>query len=165
MRLIVLKAVFFLSLSSLYGFTVSEVEADKLNRSGLAELSGGNPGKASGFFIRALQRDPAQKHYYNNLAVSLMKMGNYTDAEKYLLKGLSLDRNYTRALANMAVVLFYQRRFYESYIYYLRSKKSDPVYADNRFKRERVLRKLKDIYSRNPDDDEVKEIIIYLEKN
>ncbi len=128
------------------------------------ELAKGNPEEASAFFRMALQRDPGKKHYYNNMAVSLMKRGSYNEAEKYLLKGISLDSNYTKALANMAVVLFHQRRFYESYNYYIRSKKTDPVYAKNRFKKDRVLRKLKDISTRNPEDDDVKKIIEHLEK-
>jgi Tfp pilus assembly protein PilF len=164
MRMAVLTAFFFLSLPSLYGITGAEVEAKKLNRSGLMELAKGNPGRASVFFRMALQRDPDKKHYYNNMAVSLMKTGSYNEAEKYLLKGISIDSNYTKALANMAVVLFHQRRFYESYNYYMRSKKSDPVYADKRFKKERVLRKLRDISSGNPEDDEVKKIINHLGK-
>ena len=165
MRLIVLNIIFFLFLSNLYGITVSEVEAKRLNSAGLAELAKGNPGKASHFFTMALQHDPGKKHYYNNLAVSLMKMGSYDKAEKYLRKGIFLDSNYTKALANMAVVLFHQRRFSESYMYYLKSKKSDPAYAENRFKKEKVLRKLKDISSQNPDDGEVKEIINYMGKD
>ena len=164
MRMTVLASVFFISLSSLYGNAVAEMEAKKLNRSGLMELAKGNPGEASVFFKMALQRDPDKKHYYNNMAVSLMKTGSYNEAEKYLLKGISLDSNYTKALANMAVVLFHQRRFYESYNYYIRSKKTDPAYAKNRFKKDRVLRKLKDISRRNPEDDDVKKIIEHLEK-
>jgi Tfp pilus assembly protein PilF len=164
MRMAILTAVFFLSLPSLYGITAAEAEAKKLNRSGLMELEKGNPGEASVLFRMALQRDPGKKHYYNNMAVSLMKTGSYNEAEKYLLKGISLDSNYTKALANMAVVLFHQRRFYESYTYYIRSKKTDPVYAKNRFKKDRVLWKLKDISSRNPEDDDVKKIIDHLEK-
>lgn len=157
--------VFFLFLSNVYGNTVSEVEAKKLNGAGLMELESGNPGKAFHFFNMALQHDPEKKHYYNNLAVSLMKMGVYDKAEKYLRKGIILDSNYTKALANMAVALFHQRRFSESYIYYLMSKNSDPVYAENRFKKEKVLLKLKDISLRNPEDKEVKRIINYVGKD
>lgn len=162
MRLIVLNVIFFLFLSNLYGVTLSEVEAKKLNSAGLVELEKGNPGKAFSFFSMALQHDPEKKHYYNNLAVSLMKMGSYDEAEKYLHKGILLDSNYTKALANMAVVLFHQRRFSESYMYYLMSKSSDPAYAENRFKKEKVMRKLKDISLHNPQDGEVKEIIHYI---
>ncbi len=143
----------------------SEVEARAFNISGMKELSRGNHERAEEFFKMALKRDPMQKHYYNNLAVSLIKRSRYDEAEKYLHVSISMDSNYTKALANMAVLLFHQRRYIESYRYYIRSKGSDPLYADERFKRERVVRKLKDISAENPGDDDIKGILEYLEKN
>lgn len=165
MRWAVLAAAVLFLFSPLNAASGSEAEAKELNRDGLIELAGGNPGRASVFFRRAIKLDPSKKHYYNNMAVSLMKSGNYHDAEKYLKKAIVMDSNYTKALANMAVVLFHQRRFSESYKYYMLSKKTDPAYAENRFEKERVLRKLKDFSSQNPDDNEVKDIIDYLEKD
>jgi tetratricopeptide (TPR) repeat protein len=162
MRLFLLSILF---LFSFYTAHASEIEAGALNISGMKELSKGNPDRAGEFFKMALKLDPMQRRYYNNLAVSLMKRSRYDEAEKYLLVGISMDPNYSKALANMAVLLFHQRRYIESYRYYLRSKSSDPLYADERFKRERVVRKLKDISAENPGDDDIKWILEYLEKN
>ena len=143
----------------------SESEAREFNIAGMKELAKGNSEEAEKFFRMALKYDPHHKRYYNNLAVSLMKRGRYDEAEKYLLVSISMDRNYTKALANMAVVLFHQRRYFDSYRYYLRSKSSDPYYADQRFKKERVVSKLKDISAKNPGDDDIKGILEYLDNN
>jgi tetratricopeptide (TPR) repeat protein len=165
MRLFLLSILFLFLFFCFSTVHASEVEAGALNISGMKELSKGNYERAEVFFKMALKRDPMQKHYYNNLAVSLMKMSRYDEAEKYLLVSISMEPDYTKALANMAVLLFHQRRYIESYRYYSRSKSSDPFYADERFKRERVERKLKDLSAENPDNEDIKGILEYLNKN
>lgn len=164
MRLVFLSLIVFFSFCS-SAVVASESEAKAFNITGMKELTKGNHERAEECFKMALKRDPLQKHYYNNLAVSLIKRRRYNEAERYLHVSISMDRNYTKALANMAVVLFHQRRYIESYRYYIMSKSSDPLYADKRFKKERVVRKLKDISAENPGDENLKGIIEYLDKN
>lgn len=139
------------------------LSADELNNKGMHELSAGNNGAAAEYFRQAIAADPLKKNYYNNLAAACIRMKDYYSAEQHLKTALAIDPNYTKALSNMSVVLFKTGRYREAYKYYKRAEKTDPLYTNERFEKNRVLSRLKEESSRNPDDQNLKLIIRQIE--
>ena len=129
-----------------------------LNQKGLNELRRNNPESAIEFFIKAISIDTAQKHYYNNLGASYMRIGEYLKAEEQLKISLSIDNNYAKALSNMAVTLFHLGHYRESYTYYSLSKKADSGYTKMRFDKKRVSSLIKKTFDEKPGDEELKKI-------
>lgn len=87
-----------------------------------------------------------------------MRLGEYAKAEEHLKRSLELDGSYARALSNMSVTLFHQRRYIESYNYYLLAKKADSEYSKKRFSKERVSSYIKKLSDGKPEDAELKRI-------
>ena len=139
--------------------------AAELNSLGMQELEAGNNTAAAVYFRQAIELEPAEKHYYNNMAAACIRTGDFASAEKYLLIALNMDPAYTRALSNMAVVMFRTGRYSEAYKYYNLAKKSDPGYAAQRFERKKVLLRLKELSAENPGDRNLKRIILYIESS
>ena len=146
-------------------YSKERLNADYLNSMGMQELSAGNNDTAAGYFRKAITADPSKKNYYNNLAAAYIRMNDYYDAEQQLAVALTIDPYYTKALSNMSVVLFKTGRYRESYEYYIRAKKSDPSYTTERFGKSRVLLRLKEESRRNPDDKNLKRIILQIESD
>jgi len=144
-------------------YSKNRVNADDLNRKGMQELAAGNNSSAAEYFRIAITADPSKKNYYNNLAASYMRMNDYNNAEQQLNIAIAIDPGYTKALSNMSVVLFKTGRYREAYEYYMRAKKTDPTYASERFEKHRVLARLKEQSKRNPDDHNLKKIILQIE--
>lgn len=140
------------------------VSAEELNSKGMQELSSGNNSAASVYFIKAIAADPSKKYFYNNLAASYMRNNDYDNAEQQLAKALKIDPDYTKALSNMSVVLFKTGRYRGAYEYYMRAKKSDPAYTAGRFERRKVLARLKEQSKKNPQDQNLKQMIRRLER-
>lgn len=132
--------------------------SSSLNQKGMEELRNNRPDIASEYFIQAISADPKQKHYHNNLAAAYMRLGKYAKAEEHLKRSLELDGSYARALSNMSVTLFHQRRYIESYNYYLLAKKADSEYSKKRFSKERVSSYIKKLSDGKPEDAELKRI-------
>lgn len=133
------------------------------NRKGMTELNCDRPDMAAEFFLKAISADPGKKHYYNNLAVAYMRMGEYLKAEEQLKMSLQLDGNYARALSNMSVTLFHLGRYGESYRYYFLSMKSDSKYTEKRFEKGRVASFIDKLSAAKPGDYRLKKIKEYFE--
>ncbi len=139
------------------------VSAEELNSMGMDKLRAGNNIAAAGYFRKAITVDPSRKIYYNNLAAAYIRLEDYYKAEGQLLTAIAIDPDYTKALSNMSYVMFKTGRYSEAYSYYLRAKNSDPSYTEKRFERGRVLARLREQSLQNPDDKNLKKIILYLE--
>lgn len=144
-------------------FSKDRLNADALNSKGMHELSVGNNSAAAEYFRQAIAADPLKKNYYNNLAAAYIRMKDYYNAEQQLKTALAIDPYYTKALSNMSVVLFRTGRYREAYEYYKRAEKSDPAYTNDRFEKKRVLTRMKEQSRENPDDENLKRIILQLE--
>ena len=139
--------------------------ADDLNNKGMQELLSGNNSSAAEYFRKAIIEDPSKKNYYNNLAASYMRMNDFYNAERQLHIAIAIDPVYTKALSNMSVVLFKTGRYRNAYEYYIRAKNSDPLYTAERFEKNKVLTRLKEESRRNPEDQNLKRIILQLESS
>ncbi len=142
----------------------SNPAGDELNQRGMEELKSGNNAAAVDYFKKAIEKDPSRKHYYNNLAAAYMRMEDYGPAEQQLLLAIAIDPLYTRALSNMAVLCFKTGRYREAYGYYKKAKESNPEYTAERFDREKTLKRLRELSEKNPDDENLKKMIRYLEE-
>jgi len=145
-----------------YGAAGEETPA-KLNIAGLEELENGNPESAGEYFLKAIAGEPSNKFYYNNMAASLMRRGDYSDAEVYLKRAVELDSGYARALSNMSVALFNLGRYTESYAYYMRSMRADSRYTGERFEKGRVEVAVRKLLQKKPDDKTLQKILEYIE--
>lgn len=160
------RVLFILLIVLSMSFTVhDESDPAYLNDRGMEELVNGNPSAAAEFFLKAIYADPAQKHFYNNLASAYMRMNEYLKAEIYLKKSITLDKNYARALSNMSVTLFHLGRYREAYSYYLLSMKADPEYTEKRFEKSRVVLFIKNFSRNRPDDKTIKKLNDYFESD
>lgn len=144
-------------------YSKDRLNADALNSKGMHELSEGHNSAAAEYFRQAIAADPLKKNYYNNLAAACIRMKDYYSAELYLKTALAIDPDYTKALSNMSVVLFRTGRYREAYEYYKRAEKSNPAYTNDRFEKNRVLTRMKEQSRENPDDENLKRIIMQLE--
>lgn len=136
----------------------------KLNHQGLQFLNTKKYRKAVVCFFRAVKLNSSNKYYYNNLAVALMKLKRYNRAQIFLQKAISLDASYVKALSNMSIVCFYLGQYKQAYAYYKRVQKADRSYSNARFARDKVLRKLRYLSKKNPDNTAYKKMLRYLEK-
>lgn len=135
---------FYLSLS----LTGRPEKADKntaehYNILGLRLLKKSKYHKAEEYFLMAIEKNPTVKYYHNNLAAVYMKRGDYNRAYASLNRCISIDGNYVKALANIAITAFRLSRYLESYAYYKRALKADPVYTRKRFEKNRVMKYLR----------------------
>ncbi len=113
------------------------------NTMGLRSLEKREYEKAEEFFLLAIENNPAVKYYHNNLAAVYMKRGDYNSAYTSLNRCIAIDGNFVKALANMAVTAFRLNRYLESYNYYKKALRADPVYTRKRFEKNRVVKYLR----------------------
>lgn len=118
--------------------------------------------EAESYFLLAAQKNPASKHYHNNLAVAYMNQGKYREAYSRLQIAIALDGSYVRALSNMAVTCFHLFKFREAYTYYRKVIGIDKAYAQDRFERKRVMDRIRYLEKENPDNRELYFILQHL---
>jgi len=158
-----IPVVLFISLNS-QGAERNSV-AYEFNKTGMYYLNKGDPESASRYFIKAVAAEPSNKYYSNNMAASLMRRGDYSGAEKFLIHAIELDAEYTRALSNMSITLFYLGRYSEAYKYYVRSLQTDSRYTKKRFEKRKVRATIRRISNKDPDNENLKRILEYLDKD
>ena len=66
------------------------IEADRINKLGLAELKGKNYSQAAGYFKQANQTDPSDAKYLSNEGFAEMNAGDLDSAKKHMLISLDL---------------------------------------------------------------------------
>lgn len=146
-------------------YTGERLNAESLNSKGMHELEAGNNRAAAEYFLQAIKSDPSKKNYYNNLAAAYIRIRDYSRAEQLLSMAITLDPNYAKALANMSVEMFRTGRYKKAYEYYKRAEQSDPAYTGERFRKKRVLARLKEEAKSNPDDHSLKIMIKQIESS
>jgi tetratricopeptide (TPR) repeat protein len=130
-----------------------------LNIRGIGHLRKNDLAAAERCFSESIKKNPAVKHYYNNLAVTCMRRKEYARAYDLLKKAVSMDPQYAKALSNMSITCFYLSRFYEAYGYYLQARNADHVYIDERFERSRVIERIKELQRENPGNDDYRKML------
>ncbi len=133
------------------------------NARGMDLLRNNEPEQAERFFADSIKSNPEIKHYYNNLAVALMRQGEYKRAYDPLKRAVELDPSYARALSNLAIDCFHLSRFREAYAYYLRARSADRKYADQRFEKTRVIRKIEELRREAPGNDDYGRLLEHLQ--
>lgn len=134
----------------------------EINAQGVLLLKKNKFREAERCFLLAIEKNPRNKYYYNNLAVAYINQGNYGDARRRLSLALELDPAYAKALANMAVSSFYQLKFSEAYSYYLRARAADGAYAKQRFDAAKALPRLEKLSRENPENRDYRRILEYV---
>ncbi|GEM_PF-3672098 len=134
----------------------------EINAQGVLLLKKNKFREAERCFLLAIEKNPRNKYYYNNLAVAYINQGNYGDARRRLSSALELDPAYAKALANMAVSSFYQLKFSEAYSYYLRARAADGAYAKQRFDAAKALPRLEKLSRENPENRDYRRILEYV---
>jgi tetratricopeptide (TPR) repeat protein len=135
------------------------------NRMGLRSLEKGEYGKAEEYFLLAIENNPAVKFYYNNLAAVYMKRGDYNSAYASLNRCIAIDGSYAKALANMTVTTFRLNRYLESYTYYKKALKADPVYTKKRFEKNRVVRYLRLLPDSKQENSGFSDVVKFIENS
>lgn len=138
--------------------------AVQLNEVGFELIKDGKHAEAEKYILDAIKLDPSVKFYYNNLAVIYIHQKKYKEASQQLDIALSIDPNYVKALSNQSIVSFYRYRFKEAYSFYQQAQKADKAYADARFERTRVTAKVAELQQSDPDNQDLKAIMEYLNK-
>jgi tetratricopeptide (TPR) repeat protein len=140
-----------------------DVDGSIANKAGMIRLRDGDYINAEKCFAESIRRNPAGKHFYNNLAVALMRQGKYIPAYALLKKAISIDPDYSKALSNMAIVCFHLSHFKEAYNYYLLSHRADREYTNQRFEKKRIARKIELLMKSDPENATYKAIYDRLE--
>lgn len=144
----------------------TELQSDKvLNEIGFLYLKKKNYYEAEKFFLLSIIKNPSVKYYYNNLSVVYINQGRYKEAYDNLKIAIAIDPNYVKALSNLSLTCFLLFRFFESYDYYKRAKEVDELYTQNRFEKNKTIKKIESISKDNPDNSQIKSILNYLKNN
>jgi predicted O-linked N-acetylglucosamine transferase (SPINDLY family) len=78
---------------------------------GLIAHDQADPLQAIEHFKKAISKEPDQSLHYNNLAVILISMALYREAEVLLQKALHINPGYHDAICNLGLSLYHQKRF------------------------------------------------------
>ncbi len=122
-------------------------------------LADNRPAEAEIYFRQAIEENDRIEYYYNNLAVSLIHQKKYKEAITYLNKAIVINSDYVKAVSNLAVCYFYLSDYRKAYHYYKKAEKLNADYVKNRFTREKVKEKTKNIENKNYDEKKVDEIM------
>ncbi|MBN2040555.1 MAG: tetratricopeptide repeat protein [Spirochaetes bacterium] len=145
--------------------SISIMSDSTLNSAGLKKLRNNNFPDAEKYFTLAIIKNPNVKYYYNNLSVVYMNLERYDKAYDNLEKAIKLDPAYAKALSNMAITCFYMFNFIESYKYYIAARKADREYTVGRFTKKKAEKKIRELYRKNPGNENLKSILNRLENS
>jgi tetratricopeptide (TPR) repeat protein len=95
------------------GYTPIPEAADLYDR-GMKAYRGGQPDAAVDLFRAAIDKDPKFVAAYNDLAVVLLRLRKYPEAEAVLRKGLEQDAKSPDLQANLGAALNHQNHFAEA---------------------------------------------------
>ena len=131
---------------------VHDKEGMASNIQGMDRLRAGDHIGAERYFSESIKKNPGRKQFHNNLAVALMRQGEYRRAYEPLKKAISIDPEYAKALSYLAIVCFHLSRYKEAYAYYLLSRRADRGYTDSRFAKDRVIGEVERLSKKDPDN-------------
>jgi len=89
--------------------------SEKLFENGLAAFNRGDFVAALGFFQKARSLDPDVPAVHHNIGMAYMKLGDFKEAEKNLLKALRLDASYGFALIGLANLRVQEHKLREAW--------------------------------------------------
>jgi len=125
----ILAMVLVFSLSASCGTT-----QDKKNMAiakyklGQSELQSGRTQQAFIRFHEAVQQDPNNKEVHHALGYVNMTMGDYAEAEKYLMRAVSLDNEYSEAWNSLCSLYHIYMNRYEKAIRACEKALENPLY-------------------------------------
>ncbi len=93
---------------------VSPDHADANHLLGVVEMDSGHPDRGRVLIERALEHDPENVVYLNNLGICLRRLRRYDESLDYLERALALEPDYVEALNSRACVLADLGRFAEA---------------------------------------------------
>ncbi len=101
-------------------------EARPYNNLGFTYIGKGDPSRAVGLFLRAIQVDPLHASSYNNLGHAYMQLGEPAAAERYLKLAIQLSDTYADPLINLGVVYNGLGRYGEALLLFRRALQLQP---------------------------------------
>jgi stress-induced-phosphoprotein 1 len=81
---------------------------------GNAAFRNGDFPKAISEYEEAIKRDPTNAAYRNNLAATLLKIGDFNGAKANVEKSLELDKKYVKAWAKKGDIEFYMKEYHKA---------------------------------------------------
>lgn len=70
--------------------------------------------EAVSHYEEAIKRDPTNAAYYNNLAATLQKLGDFGNAKRNVEKAIELDKNYWKAWAKKGDIEFFMKEYHKA---------------------------------------------------
>ena len=107
--------------------------ADAWHLLGVIALQIQDAGAAMPLIARAIELDPSQAHYFNNLGNALFAQKNLDDAEAMYRQAIALVPAYPEAVYNLGNTLQILQRYDEALVCYERAVGLKPDYADALF--------------------------------
>ncbi len=135
------------------------------NIKGLQLLDQNKPQESETCFRQAIAENKKVKYYYNNLAVSLMMQKRYNEAIIELNKAIIIDSLYVKAVSNIAVCYFYLKDYKNAYRYYKIAKEINTDYVNDRFNREKLKEKTRDMKIEGCNENKIDELINVMTNN
>ncbi len=146
-------------------FTSDRNRGGYFNDLGFNYLQGGNLWEAENCFRRAIEAEPGNKYYHNNIAVVYLREKQYGKAYASLRNAVAIDADYVRGLINISICCFYLGKYSEAYTYYRRGVEIDPEYVKSRFQYNRILDLVEKRQSEVPHDRTVGLLLHYLKEH
>ena len=103
--------------------------ADAWHLLGVLTLDGGDPKTAAMYFLRALKLNPRKPQYYNSLAVSMIDLHRFQQAETTLMQAAALFPPHADILCNLGRIRMVQERFAEALDLFRKALKIAPDHA------------------------------------
>ena len=103
-------------------------------------------------FMKAVDIDLQNYHYWNNLGVAYMKLKKWNKAKRCFENALHLNPDYSKARFNLALTYFYLKKYVYSFKVLLELRKRDPGYVRIRFNRDKAKAELEKALKEDPEN-------------
>ena len=117
------------------------------------------------YYTKAIKLDPGLAVTYNNLGVVYHNKKDFPKAAEYYKKALKLQPKYAKAAYNLAVVNYRLKKYFKAARLYLKAKRMDRSYGEERFKKERLIRSVKEELKTDPQNKDLKKALEFLQKD
>jgi tetratricopeptide (TPR) repeat protein len=102
-------------------------------------------------FRKAIQLDQSHAIAHNNLGVVYLNQGRPEKAEIQFREAVNINTHYSKAQYNLAVALFRQNLYAEAAAAYLKAKRMDSKYVEQRDNKEKMKKALDQVVDDNRD--------------
>lgn len=93
---------------------VDPVKGLEAKERGNVAFRDGNFADAINEYEDAVKRDPTNASYFNNLAATLLKVGDFMGAKKNVEKALEIDKKYVKAWAKKGDIEFFMKEYHKA---------------------------------------------------